>query len=528
MGEAIGFKTKRQGHIPLQVVIRIAALLGMQFVVAIASADYVATPAATTWSPLGGPVHAIERIGNTIYIGGGFTTLRSPDGSQTVERNRLAAFDATTGELLEWNPGANKIVRALQQSSDGTGLFVGGLFTNIAGNARRGFAEVNTLTGTLVAGFNANVNGDVYAVERSGTYVFFGGAFSTVNGQAQARVAAVDEATGAAEPGWNGSADGIVKSLLAAKDGSGRLFVGGEFRTLSGQSRDFIGALNTGDGSASGWHPPIPCTDLSNPCYVLDLAQDTHKVYAAVAGPGGRVIAYDLTSGTPYWRANGDGNVQCVAVGGDIVYAGGHFGPKFGNQIRTGFVALTAATGGVLEFAPRFFGGAQVWDIVAEPNILRVGGGYTRIDSDTARQGYAEFPVAPAVLQVLNLSVRGVVQTGNHVLIGGFIIRGTPVGDLGQTSVVVRAIGPSLIPHNIPDALRDPTLELHDGSGNIIASNNNWKDSQEAAIRATGLAPKDNRESAIFATLPDGSYTAIVRGLNESTGVALVEVYKTQ
>lgn len=510
-------------------LIRVAAfLLGMPIVGAIASADYLATPTATTWSPLGGPVNAIERIGNTIYIGGGFTSLRSPDGTQTVLRNRLAAFDATTGELRQWNPGADNFVWALQQSSDGTGLFVGGFFTNIAGAARKGFAEVSTLTGTLVAGFNASVDGNVYAIEQSGTFVFLGGTFSTVNGQAQARVAAVDEATGAAKPGWNGSADGIVKALLAAEDGSGRLFVGGEFRTLSGQSRDFLGALNAGDGSANGWRPPVACTDLSNPCYVLDLAQDTQKVYAAVAGPGGQVVAYDLTSGTPHWAAHGDGNVQCVATDGDTVYAGGHFAPTFGTQIRTGFVALSAATGAVLDFAPRFFGGEQVREIVVEPNVLRIGGGYNRIDVNTTHQRYAEFPVKPAVHQLLNLSTRGVVQTGNHVLIGGFIIHGTPEGDLSPTSVVVRAIGPSLIPQNIPDALRDPTLELRDGSGNLIASNNNWKDSQEAAIRATGLAPKDDRESAIFAPLPDGTYTAIVRGLDESTGVALVEVYQTQ
>ncbi len=402
---------------PLRGASKIAVMLGVALahvaLVGTASADYVATPKTTTWSATDGPVYAIERIGNTIYIGGSFTTLRSPDGSQTVQRNRLAAFDAATGTLLSWNPGANKPVRALHQSSDGTGIFVGGSFTNIAGNSRRGIAEIDILTGTLIGGFNAKVDGDVYAIERSGTKVFFGGDFSALDGQAHTRVAAVDEATGAAVTGWNGSADAPVKSLLASEDGTSRLFVGGEFRTLSGQSRYFIGALNTSDGSVHGWLPPGPCTDLENQCFVRDLAQDSSKVYAAVGGPGGRVTAYDLTSGKRQWAAYGDGNVQCVAVYGGTVYAGGHFGPNFGNEVRTGFVALSAATGGVLNFAPRFYGGEQVWDIVPEPDTIRISGGYTRIGSDSARQRYAEFPAIASVNDVTPPSTPQNLHTTN-------------------------------------------------------------------------------------------------------------------
>ena len=112
------------------------------------------------------------------------------------------------------------------------------------------------------------------------------------------------------------------------------------------------------------------------------------------------------------------------------------------------------------------------------------------------------------------------MQTGNNVLIGGFIINGS-----GQKRVIVRAIGPSLTQHGITSPLLDPTLELHDVTGAVIAFNNNWRDTQEAEIEATGLAPSDNRESAIVSTLTPGNYTAIVRGVNNTIGVALVEVY---
>ena len=119
-----------------------------------------------------------------------------------------------------------------------------------------------------------------------------------------------------------------------------------------------------------------------------------------------------------------------------------------------------------------------------------------------------------------NISTRALVQTGNNVMIGGFIITGA-----GQKRVIVRAIGPSLAQHGITNPLRDPTLELHNGNGAAIAFSDNWKDTQEAQIQATGLAPTNDKESAIVRTLTPGNYTAIVRGRNNTMGVALVEAY---
>jgi hypothetical protein len=119
-----------------------------------------------------------------------------------------------------------------------------------------------------------------------------------------------------------------------------------------------------------------------------------------------------------------------------------------------------------------------------------------------------------------NISTRAQVQTGNNVMIGGIIITGA-----GQKNVIVRVIGPSLAQHGIANPLLDPTLELHNGIGALIAFNDNWKDTQQAQIQATGLAPTNDKESAIVRTLAPGNYTAIVRGKNNTIGVALVEVY---
>jgi hypothetical protein len=128
--------------------------------------------------------------------------------------------------------------------------------------------------------------------------------------------------------------------------------------------------------------------------------------------------------------------------------------------------------------------------------------------------------------RLAEISTRGFVQTGDNVMIGGFILNRS--GSATVLTVLIRAIGPELTQNHVPNALQDPTLELHDGNGALIASNDDWKSNQELAIEATGLAPTDDRESAILAILSPGNYTAIVRGENSSTGNALVEVYALQ
>jgi hypothetical protein len=121
--------------------------------------------------------------------------------------------------------------------------------------------------------------------------------------------------------------------------------------------------------------------------------------------------------------------------------------------------------------------------------------------------------------KLANISTRGFVNKGDDVLIGGTIVLGS-----GTTTVLFRAIGPSLA--GVANALQDPTLELHDGQGSIIATNDNWQDSQAAAIQATTIPPPDSHEAAIVRQLSPGAYTAVVRGKDDSTGVALVEAYQ--
>ena len=152
-------------------------------------------------------------------------------------------------------------------------------------------------------------------------------------------------------------------------------------------------------------------------------------------------------------------------------------------------------------------------------------GAYTAIvrgKNDTTGVGLIEaYDLAPAASALLaNISTRGLVQTGNNVMVGGFITGGSA----GSTKVILRAIGPSIT--GLPNRLPDPTLQLFNSNGQLLEANDNWRNGpDQAEIAAIGIAPKNDLEASLLAVVPPGSYTAIVAGKNGGVGVGLVEVY---
>ena len=129
----------------------------------------------------------------------------------------------------------------------------------------------------------------------------------------------------------------------------------------------------------------------------------------------------------------------------------------------------------------------------------------------------------PAPANPANIATRGFVESGDNVMIGGFIVGGSQ-----NRTVLMRAIGPSLTAVGVPNALQDPfwVAQLF---GTTLAMNDSWRSDQETQIAATGIAPSDDREAAIIsAPLAPGNYTAIVKGSGTATGVALVEIYQLQ
>jgi hypothetical protein len=161
---------------------------------------------------------------------------------------------------------------------------------------------------------------------------------------------------------------------------------------------------------------------------------------------------------------------------------------------------------------------------------LAPGNAYTAIlagKNQTTGIGLVEiYDINAAVdAQLANISTRGLVQTGNNVMIGGFILGGN-----SNTRVAVRGIGPSLAAAGLSPVLADPTLELHDSNGAILVSNDNWQDDDISASQLSfhGLGLQDSHESGIFTSLPPGLFTAILAGKNAGTGIGLIEIYNIQ
>jgi hypothetical protein len=152
-------------------------------------------------------------------------------------------------------------------------------------------------------------------------------------------------------------------------------------------------------------------------------------------------------------------------------------------------------------------------------NLLKIlpSGNATTFAASTQTNGLAFEP--PHGVPI-NLATRMQVLNGDNVVIAGFIITGS-----GGKQVIIRGLGPSLAAAGIQGALQDPILELHYPGGVTVNTNDNWKDTQASVIQASGLAPKDDRESAFSFNLAPGTYTVVLKGKNNGTGIGLIEVY---
>jgi trimeric autotransporter adhesin len=309
-----------------------------------------------------GVVFSVLPVGNRIYLGGDFTHVGG------VARNRLAAIDATTGELTDWSPGANGKVLALAASPDGSRIYAGGSFGTIGGLTRTRLAAIDAITGAVDASFSTRIDKSVRAIAVLGNRLYMGGDFTSVQRQSRTRLASVDGATGALDANWTPNADNRVRSLILSPDRS-RLYAGGDFTSVSGQSRLRLAALDPANtGALLSWRTLV---NPNGP--ISDLAVSGARVYSADGGPGGAAEAYDATTGARAWQLRGDGNGQAITLMGTKVYVGGHFN-NFAGQRRPYFAAADAATGALdSQWTPSGGGGklsevasTGVWDLVAD------------------------------------------------------------------------------------------------------------------------------------------------------------------
>ena len=312
----------------------------------------------------------------------------------------------------------------------------------------------------------------------------------------------------------------IVDSTISGNAGDGVEWLDDEGDTLTIVNSTI--SDNTGSGLLAASAPAVRVTNCTIVRNQRGVRSTISESVPAVVNFVNSLIAdngVDCFSSIGLLVSDGfnlDSDGTCAEQATDITAADPRIGPLANNGGPTQTVALLSDSPAINDgndaLAPetdqRGFGRSGVSDIGA----FEFGGsGPSPTPSPTASP-------TPTPSQLLNISTRVRVQTGDNILIGGVIITGND-----PKRVLLRAIGPS---SNVNGNLADPVLELRDSGGALHTANDNWKNSpQRAEIEESGLAPKDDRESAILQTLSPGGYTAIVRGKGNATGVALVEGY---
>jgi len=319
--------------------------LGISFVSAVAmlaasagvaSAAFTNAPDAT-WMT-NGQVYAIAQSGNTIYVGGKFTSIRAcPPGTAcpggTVRVLNVAALDATTGAAIKtFKPqiqGDGARVYALAVS--GNDLYIGGKFTAVDGTPRLNLAAVDLTTGALDPAVDHRIGVDttdpILGMLAAGGKVYVAGYFTSVDGLARSHLAAFD-ADGSLDPAWRPRTAGRARALTTTCDGSS-IIVGGYFRTAAGstgtqQPRATLAMFDPATGALDPWTPDN--ANIPNGVNAFDLAANCERLFVAYGGSNA-IYAFDLTDdfGEMIFGVKTGGNVQTVALRGDRVLFGGHF-----------------------------------------------------------------------------------------------------------------------------------------------------------------------------------------------------------
>ncbi len=346
-----------------------------------------AVSASPELAPLfNGSVYAVAYRGSTVYVGGSFTSVGW--GGRTYDRQRLAAFDASSGALLNWSPAADATVRALAIS--GSSVYAGGDFHRVSGRRRDALVRIDATSGA-VGTFSHSVSGAPYALAAGNGRLYVGGSFASVDGTPRRNLAAFSLAGGGLDRGWRAGADDSVHSL--ALSGS-RVYVGGAFHKINGISGTLrIAAVSATSGGVFNAFRP------NAPAQVNALATDANGVYAATGGQGGKVLAYS-GGGLVRWTRVFDGDTVAVATLNGIVYVGGHFdracltnrngsqGACTDGAVSRVKLAAIDSRGGLTPWAPQANGviGVRALGVDRPQGRIAAGGDFTTINGQNRKR----------------------------------------------------------------------------------------------------------------------------------------------
>lgn len=335
--------------------------------------------AALRCAETNGRVNDIKIMGSTAYLGGSFTQVTAP-GGDAFARAGAAAINTSSCAVLPWDPSVVGEVLAIAPTADA--VYLGGDFTRVNNARRKNLAAVDPSSGGNTS-FAPTVRGKVTELATSGTRLYAVGGITSVNGTSRGKAAAFSLSTGNLDS-WAPRADARIDGMDVSPDGA-TVYLGGVFSTINGVAARNLAAVSAQNGTLDGSFAP----QLRPP--TTEIRAMSATVAVAYAGRGGQV-ALLTTGGRVVVSGQADGNVQAVAVRGDEIVAGGHFGnfcpsgdfPCGDDAIsRPKAFSLSTSSGELTDFDPGFNSTFGVWAMAYDPATGRLfaGGDFTRVGS---------------------------------------------------------------------------------------------------------------------------------------------------
>ncbi|HZD73328.1 MAG TPA: LamG-like jellyroll fold domain-containing protein, partial [Actinomycetota bacterium] len=490
-------------------------------------ADTVVANHSPIWQT-NGTVWALAYAHGVVYASGDFTSVRPPGaaaGTGEVARDHLAAFDASSGELLPFNHSLNAKAWAMVPSADGSTLYIGGDFSTIDGASRVKLAAFDTATGKLTS-WAPKVSGSVRGMAIHGDTVYFSGSFSTVfaSGASGARKNLAAVTTADTLLPWAPTADLTVFRVAVAPDG-GKVFVGGYFTNLNGIAMRGTGALDPNTGATLPWAsanvlPPHTSTCTSD---IRDIRVDASNVYFAAEGTGGGcfdgTFAARQSDGALVWKNNCLGATQSIEVIGRWLYKGSHAHdcsssggfPEVGTGGARHLLVEKLSDGSLGPWYPNTTGnplGPRAF--ATDGTQLFVGGDFTKVNNK-AQQGLTRFGGPPDLTRPRTPKV----PTASSTTAGQVRLSWQATTDDDDETLVYRVYrdGAATPVYTSPPTRSTfwilPTLTFTD-TGLTGGSTHSYRvDAKEA--NGTNVSPRSPAVTVAVAGA-DASYSATVRG----------------